>query len=256
MRSPSSRLTPALAAHLFTLAALAAWAAASSVVPAYIFPSLQSVLLRMVDLLSAPRYLLHGFASVGHVVVALASAFVLGMALALTAHYVPVTRLMIHGRLNPFLNSFSGLGWTFLAVVWFGVSHFTVLFAITAVLLPLAVINLREGLLQLDAEIVEMAASFGRRRVRRFFKITLPLLFPYIVASLRICYGVAWIIALTVELFGGNSGYGYLMNIARTEFDLPIIFAIIAIMIAMVYGTDRLVFVPIQTRMRRHYGSV
>jgi NitT/TauT family transport system permease protein len=248
-------LSPALAAHLFTAAILLAWAAASLVVPHYMLPSPLAVGRRILDLVTQPNLLRHGLSSATHVVLALCAAFAVGMTLAATAHYVRCTQLLIHGRLNRFLNAFSALGWTFLAIIWFGVNDLTVVFAMSAVLLPLIIINLREGFLQLDAETIEMAQSFGRRRVRHFIKITLPLLVPFIAATLRICYGVSWIICLTVELFGGNTGYGYLLNRARMEFQVDTIFAIILWIIFIVYLTDRYVLSAVQEQLRRQYNA-
>ncbi len=43
-------------------------------------------------------------------------------------------------------------------------------------------------------------------------------------ATLRIMFGVAWKVTLTAELFGGNSGLGYLINMARQDFDTTTIF--------------------------------
>lgn len=249
------RVSPKLAAHIFTVCALLVWAAASSVVPSYILPSPILVGTRIIDLLTTATYLRHAAFSVFHVALALAIAFALGLALSTLAHYARVTRLLVHARLNGFLNSFSALGWTFLAIIWFGVNDFTVIFAMAAVILPLVIINLREGFLQLDKEVVEMARSFGQRPLRQFRMITLPLLAPYIVATLRITYGVAWIISLTVELFGGSSGFGYVLNLARMEFKIDIIFAIIFIIIFIVYTTDRFAWVPLQERMRRQYAG-
>lgn len=249
------RFSPRLAAHIFTLCVLLVWALASSALPSYELPSPVAVSGRVIDLLTTVESLRHAAFSVVHVVLALAGAFVIGLALAALAHYVPVTRLLIHGRLNGFLNSFSALGWTFLAIIWFGVNDFTVVFAMAAVVLPLVVINMREGFLQLDKEVIEMARSFGHRPVRQFRMITLPLLAPYIVATLRIAYGVAWIISLTAELFGGSSGFGYVLNRARMEFKIDIIFAIIFIIIFIVYATDRFAWVPLQERMRKHYAG-
>lgn len=248
-------LTPRLAGHIFTICALLVWFAASTVLPPYVLPSPVAVASEVVNLLSRSGNLWHGFASVWHVVVALLFAFVIGTFAAGIAHYVPVTRLMIHGRINRFMNAFSSLGWTFLAIIWFGVNDFTVVFAMTAVLLPLIIINMREGFLQLDAETIEMAASFGKRKVRHFFKITLPLLIPYVAATLRICFGVAWIICLTVELFGGNRGYGYLLNRARMEYQVDRIFAIILIIIVVVYLADRLVLSRLQNRLRSQFDA-
>ncbi len=249
------RFSPALAAHIFTVCVLLAWGLASSVMPSYVLPSPVAVGARVLELLTTQPYLRHGLFSVVHVVVALTAAFVIGLMLSALAHYVRVTRLLIHARLNGFLNSFSALGWTFLAIIWFGVNDFTVIFAMAAVILPLVIINLREGFLQLDKEVIEMARSFGRRPLRQFRMITLPLLAPYSVATLRITYGVAWIISLTAELFGGSSGFGYVLNRARMEFKIDIIFAIIFIIIFIVYATDRFAWMPLQERMRKHYAG-
>jgi NitT/TauT family transport system permease protein len=231
------------------------WAGASLYLPEYVLPSPLAVASRMLELLTTRDNLRHGFFSLFHVLTALTAAFFLGLALSATAHYLSFTKLMIHGRLNRFMNSFSALGWTFLAIIWFGVNDFTVIFAMTAVLLPLVIVNLREGFLQLDREIMEMAYSFGRRRIRNFIKITLPLLVPYIAATIRIVYGVAWIISLAVELFGGSAGYGFLLNRARMEFKLASIFAIIFIIIFIVYATERFILSPVHERFRRQYGA-
>ena len=83
----------------------------------------------------------------------------------------------------------------------------------------------------------------------------LPLLYPFIFATIRISFGVAWKVALTAELFGGNTGMGYLINLARTDFDMPLIFVVIAIIIAFVYSTDRWIFAPLQARLARHHGA-
>ena len=150
---------------------------------------------------------------------------------------------------------FRSIGWTLLAVIWFGINHVTVVFAISMVLTPFAIINLREGLDNLDRELLEMGASFGRLRWRRFRLLILPALYPFIFATLRVSFGVAWKVALTAELFGGSSGLGYLFNLARQDFDTPLLLAVIIIIIAFVYSTDRFVFAPLQTRLARHHGG-
>lgn len=242
-----------LAAHAFTVLLIAAWAIYASQVPAYQLPGPWEVLQRLFEFVTNPYYLGHLFISIGHILAALAIAFLLGTALALLAYYLPVFGLMVHGRISPFLNSFSGIGWTLLAVIWFGLNHITVIFTITAVLMPFAIVNMRAGLDHLDPELLEMTRSFSRNRRKAFLKIVLPSLFPFMFATLRISFGVAWKVALTAELFGGNAGFGYLFNLARQEFDTALIMVVIVLIIAFVYCVDRFVFAPIQTRLSRHY---
>jgi NitT/TauT family transport system permease protein len=243
-----------LAGHLFTLAFIGAWALYSQHVPAYVLPGPIAVVERFVAFFGDLDLIGHMLVSFGHIGAAIAISFAIGTGLALLAYYAPVTRLMIHGRLSPFLNSFSGVGWTLLAVLWFGVDHVTVVFAISAVLAPFAIINMREGLENLDPELLEMSSSFTRNRWRQFWMIVVPSLYPFMFATLRISFGVAWKVTLTAELFGGNAGLGYLFNLARQAFDTPLIVVVILIIICFVYGTDRYVFQPIQARLERHHA--
>ena len=66
---------------------------------------------------------------------------------------------------------------------------------------------------------------FTRRRWVVIFKITLPLLIPYVVSALRIAYGVGWKIALVAELFGTESGLGFLLQQAQSIADAATVFA-------------------------------
>lgn len=244
-----------LAAHLFTLAFLLVWAGYSRTVEAFVLPGPVPVAQRLYQFLTTYSLYKQTFASLYHIGAAIAASFVIGGGLALLAHYLPILRLAVHGRLSPFLNSFSGIGWILLSIVWFGVNDGTVVFAIAVVLVPFSIINIREGLDTIDAEMLEMAASFTRSRWRQFVLIVLPALVPFIFATIRISYGVAWKVALAAELFGGRSGLGYLFNTARQNFDMPLILVVVIVIIAFVYGTDRLVFAPLQARLGRHHQA-
>lgn len=254
MATPARRKAR-LAGHAFVIAFIAIWGLYALTVETYTMPGPRDVAIRLGQFLADPHELKHMFYSFGHIIAAVVISFLAGSALAFQGHYLPVFRLMIFGRLNPFLNSFSGIGWTFLAIVWFGIGDMTVIFVICMVLIPFAVINMQEGLANLDGEMVEMARSFTRSGSRRFFKVILPLLYPFIFATIRISFGVAWKVALTAELFGGNTGMGYLLNLARTNFDTPLILVVIVIIVAFVYSTDRWIFVPIQANLARHHGA-
>jgi len=245
-----------LAAHLFTLAFLAAWWGYSLTVPQFVLPGPVPVAIRLWQFFTTYNLYKHAFASLEHILEAMAISLIVGGVLALAAHYLPVLRLAVHGRLSPFLNSFSGIGWTLLSIVWFGVNEFTVVFAISVVLTPFAIINMREGLETLDRELLEMAASFTRNRWREFGKIVVPALMPFVFATLRISFGVSWKVALAAELFGGRTGLGYLFNLAQQNFDIRLILVVIIVIIAFVYGTDRIVFAPLQARFGRSDASM
>ncbi len=244
-----------LAAHLFTLLVIGAWAYASIEVPPIALSGPLTTLEALWSFVTDRNQLGHMAISVMHVGVAIAVSFAIGSALAFLAHYAPVTALMVHGRISPFLNAFSGIGWALLALLWWGATHRTVIFSISMVLIPFALVNMKEGLATLDRELIEMGRSFTRSGARLFAAITIPSLYPFMFATLRISFGVAWKVALTAELIGGGSGFGYLFDLARQDYRTPILFVVISLIIVFVYCADRFVFEPVQRRLQRHYGT-
>jgi NitT/TauT family transport system permease protein/sulfonate transport system permease protein len=82
-----------------------------------------------------------------------------------------------------------------------------------------------------------------------------PALLPFAAATLRIMFGVAWKVTLTAELFGGGRGLGYVINIARQDYDTPTLFAVILFIIIAVTLADRLLFGPLERLTTRQFGA-
>lgn len=239
--------------HAFTLLMLGVWVVASTVWPPYVVPKPLKVIGDVVRFFTRANYFEHFAASVLHVIISMFIGFAVAGALALLAFYVPPLRLLINDRIYRFLNSFTSIGWTVLAVVWLGSGDLVVYFTISTVLVPFIFVNLREGLVALDREIAEMAESFTRSHWRQFWFIILPSLFPFIFASLRIAFGLAWKVTLVAELFGDNRGLGYVLYQARDDIDTALVFAVIALIIIVVSVIDRFVFAPLHAIVSRHY---
>jgi len=254
MRSLSLNTRRKLAAHLFVAAVLIIWLFAALRLPGYVLPAPLTVLEQIGAFLVSAKLAGHIAASIFHVTAALVLAFVVGTTLAVAGHYVPITRVLI-GRLAAFLNSFSSIGWALLAILWFGLNDASVIFVIGIIILPIYMINMQAALDQLDADLIEMTASFTRSWPRAFSLVVLPALYPFMLATTRLAFGIAWKVALTAELFGGNSGFGFLVNIARQDIDTPRIFAVIALMIMIAYLADRFLFAPLERYLTRHYAD-
>lgn len=248
--------SPVLWQYLFALACLAAWIVASRLLPSYLVPGPIEVLNDLIQLVTIPALARNVVASLMHVAAAVTVSFAISVSLALLAHYLPIFRMLIHGRLSPFLNSFSGIGWALVAVLWFGINPFTVIFAVTVILLPFGLINMREGLQNLDREILEMGQSFSRSTLRNLRLIVMPLLLPFLVATLRISFGVAWKVTLTAELLGGDRGLGYIVNIAMQEQNTSRILAASLLIVIFVRLIDRYGFEPVQRRLALAFRSV
>jgi NitT/TauT family transport system permease protein/sulfonate transport system permease protein len=248
---PRRRLLARILADGLVVAAVLGWWAMAKSLPANILPTPAAVAAELWLLFTDSVYLGHTAVSVLRVVFSVILALVVGGLLAFWPMRQPWARGIVHTRIKPFLNSFPSIGWAILAVIWFGVSDFTAVFVQVAILIPFCLINLSEGLKELDREALEMARSFTRSRLKIFVMITLPLLLPYIVGALRIAYGVAWKIALVSELFGGGSGIGSLMWEAAQSAKPALLYASCFAIVLIFFAGEKLVLDPLSRRVRR-----
>jgi NitT/TauT family transport system permease protein/sulfonate transport system permease protein len=197
-RKMVARVTDVWTVHIFTVLVLAVWIGASMVSPPYLIPDPLAVAKKATLFFTNPYYITQFLISITHVIISVMLGFIVAGLLAVLGLHLPPLRLLISERIYPFLNSFTSIGWTVLAVMWFGSGDVVVYFTITTVLVPFIFVNLREGMMALDQEIGEMAESFTRNQWRQFWLIIFPSLFPFIFAALRIAFGLAWKVTLIV----------------------------------------------------------
>lgn len=248
---PSRRTVATVA---FLVAVLVSWQVYSLFVPPIQIPSPLRVASRFVTMWSDAGFLTYAGYTLWHVLFSVVLAFVLALVIALTCYFFPVLDLAVYGRLAPFMNSFPGIGWAFLALIWFGINSQAVIFSATAAMLPLALINIGAGLRELSREAIEMSVSFSRAPLRRVRLVILPMLFPYLFAALRLCFGVSFQIVLIVELLCGAKGLGSIINFARSRYWTDMIFAVAILILLVVFVVDRLVLARLQDRIGKVYN--
>jgi ABC-type nitrate/sulfonate/bicarbonate transport system permease component len=237
------------------VALLAVWWFGSRHMPEFVLPGPVSVFTAMARFVTHTDIAYHALVSFGRVLASVAIAMTLALALAAAVRAAPLFEGIVERRILTFLNSFPSVGWAILGVVWFKISTPTVLFIQTAIVLPFCLINAVAGFRQIDRDLDELGASLTRSPARRFFKLTLPLVAPFLIAGLRIAYGICWKIALVSELFGASSGIGYLLMRAQTVSDAAMVFAC-CIVIVVIYGvTDQLFLKPLARRFSVNQGQ-
>ena len=230
------------------------WWIGSRHLPPFVLPGPMDVLKAAAQFVTDPDTAVNALISFGRVVASVAIAMVLALALVVAMRAMPALEGIIERRILTFLNSFPSVGWAILGVVWFKISTPTVLFIQTAIVLPFCLINVLAGFQQIDRDLEELGASLTRSPVRRFFKLTLPLVAPFLIAGLRIAYGICWKIALVSELFGASSGLGYLLMQAQTVSDAAMVFACCLVIVAIYGVTDFLFLRPLARRFSVNQG--
>lgn len=216
--------------------------------PDFVLPGPVEVAQAMGRLLVDPTLAGHVLTSFLRVLAAVAAALVVAVLLAASIRTGPVMATIVERNILVVLNSFPSVGWAILGVIWFSVSDGTVIFIEAMIVLPFCLINAIEGFRQIDPELDEMGRSFTRSRLRRFLLLQLPLILPFLIAGLRIAYGIAWKIALVAELFGASSGLGWLLQQAQTRADAATVFAACLVIVVIFAAVDGLVLRPLARR--------
>lgn len=245
-----SWMTERAIADGLVVAALAGWWLMAQRLPAYLFPDVVAVARAMAQLVADPAFALHTAISIGRILLSVALALALGGALAVLPRYVPALHVFIHERIKPLINSSPSVGWALIGTIWFGVSSTAVIFIQVAILVPFALINISEGLREISPEEQEMAKSFSRSRRRIFCLVVFPMLYPYLIAALRISYGVAWKVSLVSELFGAPHGLGYLLMDAQSKARIDMVFAICLMIVVLFIAGEKLIVDPLSRRYR------
>ena len=234
--------------------ALAGWWLTARGLPSYVLPGPPEVFRTVLRFFTEPALIYHLGVSFGRVAAAVSIAMGLAIALAVMARSSPLLMAVLERRLLIMLNSFPSVGWAILGVVWFSVSNPTVIFIEVAIILPFCLTNALEGFRNIDIELEEMGASMSRNRWRKFTRLTLPLVMPFLAAGLRISFGICWKIALVAELFGAQSGLGYLLMQAQSSANAAMVFACCLVIVLVVFVVDRLLLAPLAAAYSRNRG--
>src|SRR4051812_23339227 len=80
-------------------------------------------------------------------------------------------------------------------------------------------INTQAGILAVERNLLEVAASFRASRRQIFFKVQLPAAIPFIMSGLRLGIGRALTGVVVGELFFATAGLGFMISIAAQGFD-------------------------------------
>jgi NitT/TauT family transport system permease protein/sulfonate transport system permease protein len=236
------------------IVAVVGWWLTARGLPSYVLPSPVEVLTAVGRFAIDPSLLVHLVISFLRVFAAVTIAMTLAIGLGLVARRSALVTRLLEQRVLLVLNSFPSVGWAILGVIWFGVTNPTVIFIEVAIILPFCLTNVLEGFRNIDVELDEMGRSLTRSRWRLFSRVTLPLIMPFLAAGLRIAFGICWKIALVAELFGAQTGLGYLLLRAQSSADAATVFAVCIVIVIVVVAIDNLALAPLARAYSRNRG--
>jgi NitT/TauT family transport system permease protein len=217
---------------------------------AYVLPSPLAVLQGLRDVVVSGEIWRHSGASLGRIAVGFGGAVVVAVLLALLAFLSAVARGVVRDALTV-LNSTSVFVWIVISIIWFGLSNGAPIFTTFMITLPVVASNLVEGVASVDRRLLEMGDAYRLSGRRKFTAIVVPSTLPYLVAGMKVGFGLALKVSVVAEIFGVTSGIGYAMNYSREILATQMVFAWAVVMIAVMTLTDTLVFDTLARRLTR-----
>ncbi len=165
-------------------------------------------------------------ASLRRVMLGISIAFVLGLPVGILIGFYHRLRLITYTPFQ-FLRMISPLSWMPIALLVFHSFEAAIYFLITMATVWPIILNTGHGVSQVNPRWIDMARNQGASDRQLMVQIILPASVPYILTSLRLALGVAWIVLVPAEYLGISSGLGYFINDARDTMEYDRLMAVI-----------------------------
>ena len=228
---------------------VAAWALLSWRYGAYVLPSPRAVLAGLDAVVTSGDIWRHTAASLVRIAIGFGAAVIVAALLGLAAFLSSVARGIIRDVVTV-LNATSVFVWIVLALIWFGLSAWAPIFTTFMITLPVVAQNLVDGVEQVDRRLLEMAAVYRLSGTEKFRAIVAPSTLPFLLAGMKVGFGLALKVSVIAEIFGVTTGIGYIMNYSREILATQMVFAWAIVMILIMMAMDKLVF----DGVARHFG--
>lgn len=232
------------------LVVVGVWSLLSAKYGAYVLPSPGSVLVGFVAIVRTGEIWTHTVASLYRILVGFGAAVVVALVLGLFAFLSRLARGVVHD-LVAVLNATSVFVWIVISIIWFGLSHWAPIFTTFMITLPVVASNIVEGVESVDRRLLEMGDVYRLGGREKFRAIVVPSTLPYLVAGMKVGFGLALKVSVVAEIFGVTSGIGYVMNYSREVLATQMVFVWALVMILVMMVTDRLVFDAVARRFTR-----
>lgn len=222
---------------LSLVGALLLWEAVTRVahLPAFILPPPGAVWARLVQVVADGSLLRHTTITLGEVLAGLA----LGLSVAATLGYLIAKSPALERALTPYIVASQAVPVVAIApllIIWLGPGMFSkVVIAALIVFFPILV-NVIVGLRSVAPELRDLMRSLRATRWQMFAKLELPAALPILLGGLKVGATLAVIGAVVGEFVGADRGLGFLVNVARGQYDTALVFVAVGALVALALG--------------------
>jgi len=200
--------------------------------PVFVLPTPELVLLRLVKALSDTSLLYHSTITLSEVL----SGLTLGIFTATSLGYFLAKSPLFERLLSPYVVASQSIPVVAIAplmVIWFGTGLFSkVLISALIVFFPV-LINTVVGIRSVPEDLYDLMRSYQANRWQTLWFLELPAAMPVFLGGLRVGATLSVIGAVVGEFVGSDRGLGFLINVARGQYDTALVFVAVFALIIM-----------------------
>jgi len=135
--------------------------------------------------------------------------------------------------------------------IWFGLTEYAAIMAVTINKVPMVAVSLREGARALDTKLLQVAQIYQLSKFDIFTKVVFPQLLPYIFGATRNGLAIIWKIVLVVELLGCSNGMGFQIGGYFHFFDIAGVLAYTIAFTLVVFSIEVFALRPLENYLLR-----
>jgi len=200
---------------------------------AVILPSFSDVFMRLIQHLSQSTLYINLFYTLSRVILGTLIAFVFSLSFAIFSYDFK----WIKQALNPLIlisKTIPNITYILLVLIWFS-RELSVLFVTILILFPVLYNQISISLVEINPELLELLKLYPETYYYRLIKVILPLIKVSLFEGIKGALSLGFKVGVMAEILGQvQPGLGYLMHIARMNFETVDLFAYTAIMIIVV----------------------
>ncbi|MBL8116741.1 MAG: ABC transporter permease [Anaerolineae bacterium] len=192
------------------------------VYPPFIIPAPVDVLVKFRDVLLDGRLFNHTIATLVNVLVGL----VAGLLLALTLGYAIAKTPILEDILSPIIVAIQSapvVAYAPLLVIWFGSGPSSKIVTGALIVFFPMLMNTIVGIRNVPASLKDLMRSMQATPWQTFTRLEIPSAMPILMSGLKISATLAVIGAVVGEFISSNAGLGFLINLARSQYDTPLV---------------------------------
>ena len=218
-----------------------------SKIPVFVLPTPELVLLRFGKALSDKSLFWHSAITLIEVLVGLT----LGVSAATILGYILAKSPVFERLLAPYVVASQSIPVVAIApllVIWFGPGLFSkILISALIVFFPV-LINTIVGIRSVPEDLYDLMRSLQANRWQTFWFLEVPAAMPVFLGGVRVGATLSVIGAVVGEFVGSDKGLGFLINVARGQYDTALVFVAVFALIIMAMTLYGLV-VALETRL-------